>query len=744
MRFQKTLHALNRPANGLSGGGESRYTSQQIALVTKTVTDKNSYATRQGNVFPRAKFYPRVHIRHHSRYNPRPLMAELIPAPFADLVARLHTEPVAQDAIFGLPRKKWFVPRPGGPDMSVRFHDGVAGNPSGPASGPQTQMAQNILLAYVAGARIMELKTVQVNDRLTIGRPCIDATNIGFNIEWSQELLVEQSLREYVAGAMLVEIFRHSPGLVDDSARGPAGRVIYDMSLGYNLEGIRSEKVQRFLDGMNDASYMVRTLRSQIPSEYSAARDLDFPTRLSTSVTLSTFHGCPADEIERICEFLIGQRGLDVIVKMNPPMLGRERLDHLLHDELGYTDLTVMPSAYDTGLQYAEAVQLVERLSAFAAARGRRFGCKFSNTLEVANHRQFFPPGNPSQYLSGQPLHVITMTLTDLFRQSIGSQVPISFSAGVDRQNFSPMVACGFVPVTVCTDLLRPGGYGRLSGYLQSLADAMKAVGAACIDDFILDAFGQRQAAGLRAAEGGASALQWAGLLNTTIAAEKARQDPRYTAPQNRKIPVRIDSHLHTFDCITCDKCIPVCPNAANFTYPTPLSAFDCLDVVVDPGGSIQRVPGRRFEITRDMQIANYADFCNECGNCDTFCPEYGGPYIQKPGFYGSVESWRRAAPRDGFVIENGNGQPAIRARIKSAEYHLRHDPVGSIYQWSDGRVELTIAGINHDEVRARLLAGLSGAHRMDMWIFHTLRHLLHGVLDRKWINQINASGRHS
>ena len=68
-------------------------------------------------------------------------------------------------------------------------------------------------------------------------------------------------------------------------------------------------------------------------------RDLDYPTRLSRSVTLSTFHGCPAEEIERICEFLLTEMGVHTIVKMNPPMLGKERLEHLLYDVMGYTEL---------------------------------------------------------------------------------------------------------------------------------------------------------------------------------------------------------------------------------------------------------------------------------------------------------------------------------------------------------------------------------------------------------------------
>jgi putative selenate reductase len=158
-------------------------------------------------------------------------------------------------------------------------------------------MAQNLLLSYAAGGRVMELKTVQVNDRLVIGRPCIDANNVGYNIEWSQELLVDQSLREYVAGSMLIEMFRHGHNLLGDGTQ-----VIYDMSIGYDLAGIRGEKVQRFIDSMRDASKIVDDLRSRIPRQFTAARQLDYPASLSQSVTLSTFHGCPANEIERICQ----------------------------------------------------------------------------------------------------------------------------------------------------------------------------------------------------------------------------------------------------------------------------------------------------------------------------------------------------------------------------------------------------------------------------------------------------------
>ncbi|MEK6676323.1 MAG: glutamate synthase, partial [Planctomycetota bacterium] len=356
-------------------------------------------------------------------------MAELLPAPFADLVTRLHLEPQCQKSLFELPTSNWYLPSPDGPDLSVAFHGKRAGNLAGPAAGPHTQMAQNLLLSYVSGGRILELKTVQVNDRLTIGRPCIDMTNVGYNIEWSQELLVADSLREYVAGAMLIEMFRHNREFSQGRLDGPSGEIIYDISVGYDLTGIRSDKVRGFLNGMRDASGMVEKLRGEIPVDFKDAKELAFPTCLSESITLSTFHGCPVDEIEKICEFLIGEEGFDVIVKMNPPTLGKERLEHLLHDVLGYNELVVNPTAYDSVISFGESVELCDRLTAYAGRHGRRVGFKFSNTLEVLNHRDFFTGDNKVMYLSGPPLHVMTMTLTDEFRRAVGPDVPISFSA---------------------------------------------------------------------------------------------------------------------------------------------------------------------------------------------------------------------------------------------------------------------------------------------------------------------------
>ncbi|MEE8594355.1 MAG: glutamate synthase, partial [Gemmatimonadota bacterium] len=117
---------------------------------------------------------------------------ELQPIPLPDLVRRMRSEIEAADSIFDLPVRKWWMPDPG-VDFSALHFGHRASTPVGPAAGPHPHLAQNIVLSWLAGSRIIEIKTVQVNDRLRIPRPCIHVPNVGYNVEWSQELLVEES-----------------------------------------------------------------------------------------------------------------------------------------------------------------------------------------------------------------------------------------------------------------------------------------------------------------------------------------------------------------------------------------------------------------------------------------------------------------------------------------------------------------------------------------------------------------------
>ena len=618
-------------------------------------------------------------------------MAELIPYPFAALIERMFSELESADSIFDLPSKSFFLGREGR-DYSVPFHDKRAPTPLGPASGPQTQMAQNLVLSWLCGCRILELKTVQILDELEIPRPCIDMETIGYNVEWSQELKLEQSLHEYVKGAMLIEILKASGKL--KMAPG-FGEVIYDMSVGYDLKGIQTERVQDYIRGMKDASAVVEHYRKQIPDRFSQFRDLDFPTNLSNSLTLSTFHGCPPDEIERIIDFLLNEHSLNCIIKLNPTLLGEERVRELLQGVMGYEAVNVPSKAFQTDTSWDQAQGFVQRLGVTADQLGLGFGVKFSNTLIVENHRSFFPESEKEMYLSGPPLHVLATNLVDRFRDRFGDHYPISFSAGIDRKNFADAVAIGLTPITSCSDLLKAGGYSRATTYFRELDSRMDRLGVNTIPDYIIKAYGNAEQAlsecgkdaedskidsCRKALEEGTSLLEAAGedlygrwlsqckLLNTQTYAENATLDQRYALVKNSKPPTKVGSMLELFDCLTCDKCIPVCPNDANFMLSIPPEQVPVKTLTFEDGSWSVEESGK-LVLEKKHQIANFADFCNECGNCDIFCPEDGGPYVLKPRFFGSRESFREFSNHDGFFIERNNGGDTVLARFSQDEY---------------------------------------------------------------------------
>ncbi|MCB9567046.1 MAG: glutamate synthase [Myxococcales bacterium] len=630
-------------------------------------------------------------------------MAELRPYPFAALVRRALRELDAQGTLFDIPRRKLYTPS-GRHELATDHHGFPASTPLGPAAGPHTQMAQNIAMAWLGGCRIIELKTVQIMDELKIPRPCIDMQTIGFNVEWSQELRLEESLEEYVKAAMLITILRASgqlPAAADD-------QVIFDMSVGYDLAGIRSERVQAFIDGLRECSALVDRLRAEIPDEHRRYRDLEFPTRLSDTLTLSTFHGCPPDEIEKIIEFLLEEKGIHSTVKLNPTLLGPARARELLGETLGYGELEIPDSAFEKDTQWQQAVDFCGRLADRADGLGLSFGVKFSNTLIVKNHRDFFPRSEEVMYLSGPPLHVLAVNLVGRFRGVFGDRLPISFSAGIDRQNFADAAAIGRRPITVCSDLLKPGGYGRASAYLGDLEARMDAAGASDLRGFIVRAYGRGEAAldalglaaddpvlqaskdalatgGDLAAAAGAHYDAWVSaaiLENTRVYVARATADPRYARVKNAKAPRKVGTHLALFDCLSCNKCVPVCPNDANFVLEIPAAEVPLVHLIRTEGGWERREVGV-LKAAKGSQYANFADFCNECGNCDVFCPEEGGPYLIKPRFFGALADFEALADHDGFHLSEGGrriharfGGRALRVDLEGERVRVEADGV--------------------------------------------------------------------
>ncbi len=63
----------------------------------------------------------------------------------------------------------------------------------------RTRSSRKILsLPWLTGGRFIELKTVQILDRLELEKPCIDAEDECFNTEWSTEFTLLKAWDEYL------------------------------------------------------------------------------------------------------------------------------------------------------------------------------------------------------------------------------------------------------------------------------------------------------------------------------------------------------------------------------------------------------------------------------------------------------------------------------------------------------------------------------------------------------------------
>lgn len=348
--------------------------------------------------------------------------------------------------------------------------------PCGPAAGPHTQLAQNIIAAYLAGARFFELKTVQTLDGedLPVDKPCIRAEDECYNVEWSTELTVPEALEEYIKAWFALKLMSKEFDLGD-----PNG-FIFNMSVGYDLEGIRSTKINTFIEGLKDASStpIWHACIEWAKSHLQAFQCIDetyllgISSHISSSVTLSTLHGCPPDEIERIATYLLKEKGLHTYVKCNPTLLGYDFTRTILN-QMGYDYLVFDTHHFEHDLQFDQAVPMLERLIALSNKLSLTFGVKLTNTFPVQITRSELP--GKEMYMSGRALFPLTLSLAYKLAHTFKGNLNISFSGGVDAYNIKGLFELGIYPITFATTLLKPGGYNRFY-QIASLLNTSKEV----------------------------------------------------------------------------------------------------------------------------------------------------------------------------------------------------------------------------------------------------------------------------
>lgn len=443
-----------------------------------------------------------------------------------------------ENEIFGIPKELFYVPNSKDRFTFTRFGQKLE-TPLGVAAGPQTQMAQNIIAAWLTGARYIELKTVQTLDELEVSKPCIDMQDEGYNCEWSQELKIHDSYDEYLNAWIMLHILRDKFGWEKDLG------TIFNMSVGYNLEGILKDNVQWFFAKMKNCKAEKDEKIDALKSLYPNVINLDIPDCISDNITLSTMHGCPPDEIEKIGLYLIEEKKLHTTVKLNPTLLGAKDLRNILNEKLQYT--TVVPDiAFEHDLKYPDSLNIIKSLQKAAKKQNVFFGLKLTNTLETQNIRNVFPKNEPMMYMSGRALHPISINVVRKLQNEFNGELDVSFSAGADCFNIADLLACGVKPVTVSSDLLKPGGYGRLFQYVTEMNDELDNLKAESIEKLIQ-------------AKGGESVTEKAALKNLNKYADEVIESEAYRDHLFLKPDIKTQRELKAFDCIAAP-CVDTCP----------------------------------------------------------------------------------------------------------------------------------------------------------------------------------------
>lgn len=410
------------------------------------------------------------------------------PQSMKEILDRIAGEWLKRQSIYGIPAETIHrVISLEQTSPGVPVHGVPVTIPLGPAAGPHTQLTSNILAAWACGSRVFELKTVQKMDSLEIDKPCIDALDEGYNVEWSTELSLEAALQEYIKAWILLHLlgalFSEKPG-----------NFIFNMSLGYTLEGIKTAKMDAFIESMRQPSAIPFWQKALKDSE-EALRERAFKEAFGTeavrraqtvaaafrdglhekpvhSVTLSTMHGCPPEEMEAIGRYLLAEKCFDTYIKLNPTLLGYDEVRYIL-DRTGWNRIELSQETFAKDLQFNAALDLLYTLNTVAKEHNRKFSVKLSNTL--ANHNTEDRLPGEERYLSGRPLFPITISLAAKLAKHLTVPLDFSYCGGISSHNAKEVLQTGLVPLTLATEILKPGGYLRLEPIARDMLMVLRS-----------------------------------------------------------------------------------------------------------------------------------------------------------------------------------------------------------------------------------------------------------------------------
>jgi len=455
----------------------------------------------------------------------------MVPIPIKHLITWIVQEYKSEKTIFGVPEEKFYYKKD---DSSFQVFGEKCETPLGPAAGPHTQVTQNIAAAYLTGGRFFELKTVQIMDELEIEKPCIDAEQETFNTEWSTELTVPQAFDEYVKAWFILHLLNEMYGF----SKSDETAFVFNMSVGYDLEGIKSPKIDGFIEGLKDASGTEIFKECQVAlkeaieaGEIPGLSDASFvdaiSPNISNSLTLSTMHGTPPEDQEKICRYMMAEKGLHTYVKLNPTLHGYHYVKEAF-ENLGYDHLSLKEESFSHDMQYPDAVKMLNALLAQAEESGVEFGVKLSNTLAVVNDKGTLP--TDEMYMSGRALYPLTVNLALKLSQEFKGKLTISYSGGADAFNLADLLRAGLKPITLATYFLKPGGYSRMTQLAEIAEEEKEALKLTEVD-----------------------------MIEMVRVAEDSLVNPRYAKEGKSSAPMKVDQSLELLDCFIAP-CTVGCP----------------------------------------------------------------------------------------------------------------------------------------------------------------------------------------
>lgn len=350
-------------------------------------------------------------------------MTNLQPLPMSRMVEHVARELEMTSTVFSV------SPGYRGMGVGARLPFGRLDLPLGTAPGPHGLLAQNLVCAYVAGARFLSLAPLgEALPALSVGSDgvCRRRERSG------GALSARQAAAEAVKASILIQLLCRELGLGD-----PGGMALV-MCLDAGRAFLAREDVQTYLDTLQNAAQTevwrdcLSAAKKAVGRFNSVEReDLD---ELDPCVSKTARVTLPEDGDLGGVELLL-HRGLHVILVVN-------RFE-----------------------------KVVDKLPALRALAETAAEAGASLSLEVSGSRT-----EEGETLSGPFLAPETLRLAARLGEAAPG-LPLHYAGGADQLNLARLAGQGFQTVSVCTTLLKPGGYLRLRQMARTLA-ALRAPGA--------------------------------------------------------------------------------------------------------------------------------------------------------------------------------------------------------------------------------------------------------------------------